>query len=75
MQGYVVVSDNPYSSASATDGKFTIEKAPAGTYTLQAWHEFYGIKTAQVTVKEGETATVDFTYDADKDRPAQSAAR
>lgn len=75
MQGYVVVSDNPYFASSATGGKFTIEKAPAGTYTLQAWHEFYGIKTAQVTVVEGETATVDFTYDAEKDRPAQSAAR
>jgi hypothetical protein len=75
MQGYVVVSDNPYFAASGADGRFTIEKAPVGTYALQTWHEFYGIKTAQVTVKEGETASVDFTYDADKDRPAQSAAR
>jgi hypothetical protein len=73
MQGYVVVSDNPYFDPTGDDGRFTIERAPAGTYTLQAWHEFYGVKTAQVTVEEGKTAAVDFTYDAEKDRPAQAA--
>jgi hypothetical protein len=72
MQGYVVVSDNPYFAASGGDGRFTIEKAPAGTYTVQAWHEFYGVKTAVVTVVEAKTAAVDFTYDAEKDRPAQA---
>jgi hypothetical protein len=72
MQGFVVVSDNPYFDPTGDDGRFTIEKAPVGTYTLQSWHEYYGVKSAKVTVEEGKTATVDFTYDAEKDRPAQS---
>jgi hypothetical protein len=72
MQGYVVVGDNPYHATSAADGRFTIEKAPVGTYELQAWHEMYGIKTATVTVEEGKTATADFAYDAEKDRPASA---
>lgn len=72
MQGYVVVGDNPYHATSGGDGRFTIEKAPVGSYELQAWHEMYGIKTAKVTVEEGKTATVDFTYDAEKDRPASA---
>jgi len=75
MQGYVVVSDNPYFDASDAEGRFEIAKAPVGTYTLQSWHEYYGIKTQKVTVKEGETAAVDFTYEAEKDRPAQTGAR
>jgi hypothetical protein len=33
---------------------------PPGTYTLEAWHETLGTKTAQVTVKEGQEAEVSF---------------
>jgi hypothetical protein len=73
MQGYVVVGDNPYHATSGTDGHFTIEKAPVGSYELQAWHEMYGIKTAKVTVEAGKAATVDFTYDAEKDKPPSMA--
>ncbi|HLU66247.1 MAG TPA: carboxypeptidase-like regulatory domain-containing protein, partial [Kofleriaceae bacterium] len=72
MQGYVVVGDNPYHATSGEDGRFTIERAPAGSYELQAWHEYYGVKTAKVTVEEGKTATVDFTFDAEKDMPASA---
>ena len=72
MQGYVVVGDSPYHGTSGADGRFTIEKAPVGTYELQAWHEMYGIKTAKVTVEEGKVATADFTYDAEKDKPASA---
>jgi hypothetical protein len=76
MQGYVVVGDNPYFAATGEDGRFAIENAPVGTYTLQSWHEYYGVKTQTVTVNEdGATASVDFTYDAEKDRPAQAGAR
>jgi len=75
MQGYVVVSDNPYFATTGQDGRFTIEKAPVGSYTVQVWHELYGVKTQKVTVKEGATASLDIAYDADKDRPDQSGAR
>lgn len=69
MQGYVVASDSPYFATSNNSGTFTIENAPVGTYELQAWHEYYGIKTQTVTVEAGKTRTVTFTYDADKDGP------
>lgn len=74
MQGFVVVSDNPYFWTTGADGAFAIERAPAGTYDVQVWHEYYGVKSQKVTVKEGETVAVDFTYDAEKDRPAQAGA-
>ena len=72
MQGYVVVSDNPYSATSGADGNFSIEKAPVGSYEVQVWHELYGVKTVPVTVAEGQTATVDVAYDAEKDKPASA---
>jgi plastocyanin len=69
MRGYVVVSDNPYAAVTGADGSFKIDNAPVGSYTLQAWHALYGVKTAEVTVAEGKTAEVSFTFEA-KDKPA-----
>jgi hypothetical protein len=47
---------------SGEDGSFTVTGVPPGTYTLSAWHEKLGEKTAQVTVPATGTATVDFTF-------------
>lgn len=61
MTAYVVVSDTPY-SVDDDDGAFTIKDVPAGTYTVTAWQEKYGQKTAQVTVPASGSATVDFAF-------------
>ncbi|WPB74245.1 carboxypeptidase regulatory-like domain-containing protein [Archangium violaceum] len=65
MAAWVVVNPNPYFATSGTDGAFSIEHLPAGTYTLEAWHETLGTKTAEVTVKEGETVTASFVFSAE----------
>jgi hypothetical protein len=62
MSAYVRVFDYPYFAVTDEDGKFTIEKAPAGKYRIVAWQESAGyldkgmkkgdpidIKPAQVT--------------------------
>jgi hypothetical protein len=42
------------------DGRYRLEGVPAGTYTLKVWHEALKIATpVKVTVKDGETVTVD----------------
>ncbi|QRK08157.1 TonB-dependent receptor [Archangium violaceum] len=64
MSAWVVVNPNPYFATSGADGSFTIEHLPAGTYTLEAWHETLGIRTAEVTVKEGETVSASFEFSA-----------
>ena len=64
MTGYVVVNNNPFFAVTGNDGWFRIGNLPPGTYTLTAWHERYGTKTAQVTVAEGKPAEVSFAYDA-----------
>ena len=64
MSTYVGVLDHPYFSVTGKDGAFDISKLPAGTYTLEAWHEKYGTQTQQVTVGDGETQEVSFTFTA-----------
>jgi plastocyanin len=61
MSGFVVVVDSPYAVVGA-DGRYTIEGLPAGAYTVTAWHEKLGEKTAQVTVPASGAATADFVY-------------
>ena len=62
MTGYVAVATNPFFAVSGADGAFTIEKLPPGTYTLEAWHERLGTKTADVTVADDKPATAAFEF-------------
>lgn len=61
MSAYVFVADGP-SAVSGPDGSFTISGVPPGTYTLTAWHERFGEKTAQVTIPASGAGSVEFTY-------------
>lgn len=64
MTGYVIVAEHPYYGLSDDGGSFTIADVPAGTYTLQYWHEKLGTKTAQVTVPASGAVTANFEYPA-----------
>ena len=43
-------------------GRFELKNLPAGTYTIEAWHERLGTQTQQVTIGEKETKDVSFTF-------------
>jgi hypothetical protein len=62
MTGYVVMAKNPYFATTKDDGKFEIKDVPAGSYTLEAWHEKLGTQTAEVKVEEGKAAEAKFTF-------------
>lgn len=64
MTGYVVASDNPFIVVTGDNGEFTLANVPAGTYTVEAWHEKYGTKTVDVTVAAGAPAKADFAFAA-----------
>jgi plastocyanin len=64
MHAFVGVLPHPFFAATGTDGSFSIKGLPAGTYTIEAFHEKYGIQTATVTVTGSDTKTADFTYTA-----------
>ena len=60
MKAYVGVLPHPFFDVTVEDGQFEIDGLPAGTYTIEAWHERLGTRTAEVTVADGETASADF---------------
>ena len=62
MHAFAAVLPHPFFSTTGADGRFTIKNLPAGTYTIAAWQEKYGTRTATVTINDNETKTVDFTY-------------
>ena len=64
MSAFAGVLDHPYYAVSGADGAFTISGLPAGTYVLEAWHEKYGTKSETVSVGDGETKSVEFTFEA-----------
>ena len=68
MKAWVLVSDHPYFAVTDTNGNFSIDGIPAGTYEVVCWQEkFSGKKknpillNATVTISDGET-TQDFTF-------------
>jgi plastocyanin len=64
MKAYIGVVKNPFYAVSKEDGTFEIKGVPAGTYTLVAWHEKFGEKTAQVKIDAKGTVTSDFSFDS-----------
>ena len=62
MTGYVAVSNHPFFAVTGDDGAFSIANVPAGTYTLEAWHERYGATTTEVVVSADKPATVDLAF-------------
>jgi hypothetical protein len=63
MHGWMAVVKGP-KAISDTNGSFTLDNVPAGSYTLTAWQETYGTQTQKVTVAAGKPATADFTFKA-----------
>lgn len=54
MSAWLVVTEGP-AAVTGADGSFTLRGVPPGRYTLTAWHERLGERSAQVTVPaEGE---------------------
>lgn len=62
MAAYVGVLPHPYFAVSDEAGHFEIRDLPPGKYTIEAWHEVFGRRTAVVTVGDKQAQTVAFTF-------------
>jgi plastocyanin len=62
MTAFVVVTDHPFFATTGTEGTFRLERVPAGTYEVEAWHSMYGTKTALIAVEPGNTVNLDFSF-------------
>lgn len=64
MAAWVGVVSHPFFAVTGADGTFTLAGVPPGTYTVEAWHEKFGTRTAQVTVGDRAAATASFAFAA-----------
>lgn len=69
MTTYVGVVTHPYFAVSSDGGTFQIQNVPAGSYSIVAWHERFGLLTQTVRVRAGATTEADFTYSTEKPAP------
>jgi plastocyanin len=60
MQGWLVATPNPYFAVTDKSGNFKLTDVPAGTYTVEVWHEKLGKSTQKVTVKAKDDAKATF---------------
>jgi len=62
MTAYAIIGYNPYFVKVDDNGNYTLEDVPPGKYTVVSWHEYFGTKEQQITVKENQPTQVDFQY-------------
>jgi len=62
MQAFLRVDNHPFHSVSAEDGTFRIENIPAGSYMLEAWHEYFGKQELTVNIKDDGLSRVTVYY-------------
>jgi len=62
MTAYVGVVTHPYFAVTGADGTFTLSGVPPGTYTVEAWHEKFGTRSATVTVPASGAEHVEFSF-------------
>jgi plastocyanin len=62
MSAYAGVLTHPYFAVTASGGSFELNNVPAGTYTIEAWHEALGTQVQTVTLGEKESTTIDFKF-------------
>lgn len=62
MAAYVGVTPHPYFAVTDASGAFELKGVPPGTYTVEAWHEKFGTRTAQITVTDRQAQTVSFAF-------------
>ena len=58
MNAWVGVVNHPYFAVTGPDGTYALPTLPAGTYTVEAWHEAAGTTTGTVTITAKGTASL-----------------
>jgi plastocyanin len=64
MRAYVGAFLHPYFAVSGSDGTFILRNLPPGEYTLEAWHERFGIRSQKVSLGAKEAKEVEVKFGA-----------
>ena len=60
MSASIMVFDHTFFTIPKSDGGFTIDEVPAGTYKVSAWHERIGETSQDVKVDAGRASDLQF---------------
>ncbi|MBF5042704.1 TonB-dependent receptor [Aggregicoccus sp. 17bor-14] len=64
MLAWIVVSPSAHFAVTDAAGHFALEGLPPGTYTVEAWHESLGTRSAEVKVAADGATELSFTFSA-----------
>lgn len=62
MSAYIVVTATPYFAVTDREGSFLIDGIPAGTYSVQFWHETLGEFATRVVIEPGKASKLEVSF-------------
>ncbi len=62
MIATLAIIEHPFFSVSDVKGEFTIKSLPPGHYTLEVWHEVFGVQTKEIDVDGKTKLDLAFNY-------------
>jgi uncharacterized membrane protein/plastocyanin len=62
MAANLAIMEHPFFAVSNALGEFTIKGLPAGTYTVEIWHEVFGTQIKEITVAENAKPDLNFNF-------------
>lgn len=62
MSANLAIVEHPFFAVSDNSGEFTIKKLPVGTYTIEIWHEVFGVQTREIAVTENGKPDLNFNF-------------
>jgi len=62
MSANLAIVDHPFFAVSDKSGEFIIKALPVGVYTLEVWHEVFGVQTKEITVTATDKLDLNFNY-------------
>ncbi len=64
MNAYIGVLPHHFFDTTDSKGEFEISGLPPGEYTIEAWHETYGVKSQKIRIAGDEPAPLDFKFES-----------
>lgn len=62
MSANLAIMEHPYFAVTNNQGAFKISGLPAGTYTIEIWHEVFGTQTKEITGSGINLSDLNFNY-------------
>ena len=68
LQTHAYLVQNPYYAVSDSEGNFSIENIPPGTYEVVAWHPYIEKQIGTVTIPEKGEAIINFEFKGEDEK-------